>query len=43
MLSPHLAGDVLPAWGIDPDANVGEFTAEQDEYLKFHRAEVFMA
>lgn len=42
MLSPHLAGDVLKAWGIDPAADVGEFTAEQEEYLEFHRAEVFL-
>ena len=41
MLSAWLKNDILLAWGLDPHANVGEFGAEQELYLQFHRTEVF--
>jgi len=37
MLNPK----ILEAWGIDPHINVGIFTVRQNEYLAFHRENVF--
>ena len=32
---------ILESWHLDPEMSVGSFSAEQEEYLRFHRAEVF--
>lgn len=33
--------DVLESWEIDKDMHLGEFTYEQQEYLKYHRDVIF--
>ncbi|MEE3636488.1 HNH endonuclease [Pseudomonas sp. AL 58] len=35
------AESVVSAWGLTSEANVGEFTPEQRQYLEYHRLEVF--
>lgn len=37
IVSRRVTEGLLSAWGIDPDRNVGPFSAEQAHYLKFHR------
>ena len=39
IISKALQNDysVMAKWGLDPDANVGTFTARQRQYLEFHR------
>ena len=41
MVSNVLNPKILEAWGIDPHINVGTFTKKQNEYLLFHRENVF--
>ena len=41
LLSPHMKNDILYAWSIDPNVNVGDFLPEQETYLKFHREQMF--
>jgi len=41
MLSPILDLNVVSAWGINTEINVGKFTKKQTEYLKFHRENIF--
>jgi hypothetical protein len=41
LLVVESAKAVLLAWGLNPNANVGSFNAEQRVYLKHHRAAVF--
>jgi putative restriction endonuclease len=41
IVSPLLPAAVLQLWHIDPDLPVGEFTAEQEHYLSYHRKIVF--
>lgn len=33
--------EVLIAWGIDPDMNVGQFNEDQEKYLAYHRDVLF--
>ncbi|PKB79638.1 MAG: hypothetical protein BZY88_12540 [SAR202 cluster bacterium Io17-Chloro-G9] len=37
LVSPILGHDILAAWNIDPNLNVGDFLPEQSIYLQFHR------
>ena len=41
LLSPHMKNDILYAWSIDPNLNIGYFVPEQELYLKFHREQMF--
>ncbi len=41
MRSPHCAPEVLDAFGIGVNENVGGFSSEQCEYLEFHRSNIF--
>jgi len=41
LLSKQIKIEVLSAWSIDPDLNVGTFLPAQEIYLKFHREQVF--
>ena len=41
LISSSLEFNVLMLWKIDPKTNVGTFTEQQLEYLKFHRENVF--
>ena len=42
LVSPQIKGtDIWEAWHIDPDMNVGNFSAKQAVYLKFHRENKF--
>jgi putative restriction endonuclease len=37
----EVRGSLLDRWGIDSGTPVGEFNREQNEFLEFHRVEVF--
>lgn len=41
LISPKLNADVLSAWGISSDQNVGGFNSEQTKFLEFHRSNIF--
>ena len=41
MVSTQLEIEVLDKWLIDPNLNVGMFTLEQCQYLRFHRENIF--
>ena len=41
LVSPKLSPDVLNAWNIPAQKNVGGFSSEQAEFLAFHREEIF--
>lgn len=41
LLAPSLDTDILRAWHIDADANVGPFAVDQTGYLAYHRRFVF--
>lgn len=41
MISPHVDQQILRAWGIPSDLNVGRFSNEQVHFLEYHRAKVF--
>ncbi|MCE9572545.1 MAG: HNH endonuclease [Deltaproteobacteria bacterium] len=43
LVSPRMDREVLYAWSIDEDRNVGAFTARQATYLAHHRANVFLS
>jgi len=31
----------MRTWSLDPDMNIGEFTYQQKEYLRYHQEDVF--
>ena len=37
IVSTQIESGVLVAWGVPNELNVGPFSSEQSEYLKFHR------
>jgi hypothetical protein len=39
LVSAHVAMEDLDKWGIEPNLNVGPFSAEQAKYLSWHRHE----
>ncbi len=41
LLISDAAESVVSAWGLSSEANVGEFTPKQRQYLEYHRLEVF--
>ena len=41
VIVPEVRDKLLDAWGIDAGVRVGEFTAEQNAYLDYHRTNVF--
>jgi len=41
ILSPLLDLNVVKAWGINTETNVGQFTTKQIKYLQFHRENIF--
>jgi hypothetical protein len=41
LLSKYLEEDILEAWGIKKDLNVGTFSQQAGEYLQYHRAKIF--
>lgn len=41
LIVPAVRDRLLDAWGIDAGVRVGEFSAEQLDYLEYHRANVF--
>jgi len=41
LTSPRLDRQILKAWGIVPDLNVGNFSDEQSFFLEHHRTQVF--
>jgi putative restriction endonuclease len=41
LISPHLDQQILEAWGISSDLNVGPFSDEQTHFLEYHRTKVF--
>lgn len=42
LLVTYGADEVLQAWGIDPESNVGAFSEKQAKYLEYHREHVFI-
>ena len=41
MIVPEVRDKLLDAWGIDPGVRVGDFSREQNDYLEYHRTNVF--
>ena len=41
VIVPEVQSKLLDAWGIDSGVRVGEFSPEQNEYLAYHRINVF--
>jgi putative restriction endonuclease len=41
LVVPEVRDTLLDAWGIDSGVSVGEFSSEQNEYLDYHRSNVF--
>lgn len=41
LISPRFDRQILNAWGISPDLNVGRFNKKQASFLEYHRSKVF--
>ena len=43
VVSPNLNTEILNRWKIPQILNVGSFSSEQSEYLRFHHQSVFLS
>jgi putative restriction endonuclease len=41
LVVPEARGGLLDAWGINPDAKIGTFTADQRQFIDYHRINIF--